>query len=137
VVIGEEDYAQIRAAVEEYRRQLVARNIDDAFERLFPLCTHDAESTRGLISKFIMVTEPVEKDRNHVRAHRANIGSWTGTNTFSHPTSCGISSMSSATADSWHDGNSNPHRRHQSSLRVPASGMGVARKPWRTPSPST
>jgi hypothetical protein len=65
------DNARVETEVQQYGRELVANSINDALARLipdeFPVTSKGVEA---LIKRFIKETEPLDKDRNHVRAHR-------------------------------------------------------------------
>ena len=71
MVIGGDDHERVAAEVDACRRELVAKGINEALERLVPgEYPVTPEGITKLIAKFIKATDPVDKDRNHVRAHR-------------------------------------------------------------------
>ena len=71
VVIGGDDHDRVAAEVDEYGRELIAKGINDALEWLIPAeYPVTADGVGRLIARFIKETDPIDKDRNHVRAHR-------------------------------------------------------------------
>lgn len=65
------DRTRIQTEVEQQARERVAASINAALFRLIP--DENPITPKGveaLIKRFMKATEPVDKDRNHVRAHR-------------------------------------------------------------------
>lgn len=71
MVIGGDDHERVAAEVAAHGRELVAQGINKALERLIPgEYPVTPNGITDLIARFIKATDPVDKDRNHVRAHR-------------------------------------------------------------------
>ncbi|MFY0526126.1 hypothetical protein ACN28I_24260 [Archangium gephyra] len=68
---GPEDYARIQAEVQQHHRELVTRSINGALDRLIPgESPVTPKGVQALVKRFMKQTEPLERDRNRVRAHR-------------------------------------------------------------------
>ncbi|NNB89470.1 hypothetical protein [Corallococcus exiguus] len=68
---GPEDYARIQAEVQQHHRELVAQSINGALDRLIPgEYPVMPKGVQALVRRFMKETEPLDRDRNRVRAHR-------------------------------------------------------------------
>ncbi|WP_157757460.1 hypothetical protein [Corallococcus macrosporus] len=65
------DRARIEAETQQHNRERIAGSINASLARLFPdEYPVTPEGVGALIRRFMKSTEPVVRDRNHVRAHR-------------------------------------------------------------------
>ncbi|WP_147443680.1 hypothetical protein [Corallococcus sicarius] len=68
---GPEDYARIQAEVQQHHRELVTQSINGALDGLIPgEYPVTPQGVQTLVKRFMKETEPLERDRNRVRAHR-------------------------------------------------------------------